>query len=111
MSKARILFFALLILASSLSCRAATRLIIPDTPTPPPPTQTPTATLPPPTPTQEAVCLDETASIIKAANEASYPSGNFPAVDTGNKIDLPLSTFKVTGDTLGDPLLAAVPKN
>lgn len=109
MSKARILLFTILIFASSLACRAATRLVVPDTPTPLPPT--PTATLPPPTPTPLAVCIDETASIIKAADEASYPSGNFPNVDTGDNVDLPLVTFKVTGDTIGDPHLETVPKN
>jgi hypothetical protein len=62
------------LLLSSLACRAATRLIIPDTPTPPPtatPTHTPTATPTPlptftPTVSLEAACSPLLAAILSA---------------------------------------------
>ncbi len=109
MCRARVFLFVVLIFASSLACRAATRLIVTDTPTSLP--STPTATLPPPTPTQEASCPNETASILEAANQPVSASGNFPNVDTGNNVDLPLVTYAVNGDKLGDPLLETIPKN
>jgi hypothetical protein len=109
MNGKRILLFVVLILSSSLACRAATRLIVSDTPTSLPPT--PTATLPPPTPTQAASCPNETASILDAANQPVSTSGNFPNVDTGNNVDLLLVTYAVNGDTLGDLRLKTVPKN
>ncbi len=115
MSRVRILLFGILIFAASLACRAATRLIEPDTPAPlpvsPSPTPSPAATLIPSTPTLEAACPNETASILEAANQAGYSSGDFPAVDLGDKVDLPLVTYKVNGDELSDPLLEAVPKS
>jgi hypothetical protein len=111
MSRTRVLFFVILFLASSLACRAATRLIEPDTPAPLPPSLTPTATFLPVTPTPEAACPDETASVLEAVNQPGYTTGNFPNVDTGNKVDLPLVIYTVNGDQLSDPLLETVPRN
>jgi hypothetical protein len=109
MRQARVFLFAILVLASSLACQAATRLIGTDTPTFVPPS--PTATLLPPTPTPEASCPDEMASILETANQPGYTTGNFPNVDTGDKVDLPLVAYTVTGDNITDPLLESVPKN
>jgi hypothetical protein len=109
MSRTRILLFGTLILASTLACRAATRLIVPDTPTASPPS--PTATLIPSTPTPEAACPAETASILHAADQPGFASGNFPSVDVGDKVDLTLVTYTVSGDKLSDPLLGAIPHN
>ena len=94
---------------SSLACRAATRLILTDTPTP---TTIPsTTTPPPPTPTTDFSCLDETASILEAANQTGPTSGNFPKVDLGNNLDIQLVTYPVNGDQLSDPQLESIPNN
>jgi hypothetical protein len=107
MNRIRVLLFLLLGLAASFACRAATRLVLADTPTPPPPT----ATLLSPTPTLEASCPSKMDSILEAANQPTYTTGNFPNVDTGNNLDIQLVTYKVNGDLLSDPHLEAVPNN
>ncbi len=108
MRQTRLLLFGILILASSWACRAAARLIIPDTPTPLP--ATPTATLVPATPTAEAYCPVEMASILDTANQPAYASGDFPVVDLGDKVDVLLATYTISGDKLSGPVLETVPK-
>lgn len=74
-SNHKLILLTLALLSSTLACRAATRLIVSDTPTPlPPPTQTaipntPTPTPPPPTPTAvfEAACPVLLTDIMDAA--------------------------------------------
>jgi hypothetical protein len=105
MNRIRILLFIIFGLGSSLACRAATRLILADTPVPPLLTAT---SLPP---TAEISCPSESASILKAADQPGFTSGNFPNVDTGNNLDIPLVTYTVNGDQLIDPFLEAVPDN
>ena len=107
MNRIRVLLFLLLGLAASFACRAATRLVLADTPTPP----TPTATFLPPTPTFAASCPGEMDSILQAANQPTYTTGNFPNVDTGNNLDIQLVTYTVNGDLLSDPHLESVPDN
>ncbi len=78
--RSRNVFWILALLLSTLACRAATRLIIPDTPTPlpsptftpiPSPTDTP---LPLPTQTVEVSCPNLLADIMKEEN--SFHGGN-----------------------------------
>lgn len=97
-------FLSLIFVLVSFACRAATRLIIPDTPTPVPPT--PTATL---TATPEAYCPNETAAILKAATANTYLPGNFPSLDLGDGINFLLVTYEVNGDQLSHPVLGTVP--
>lgn len=101
----RLLVFILLGLGASLACRAATRLILADTPTP----FTPTFTTLPPTPTVEASCPAESDSILRDANQATYTTGNFPNVDTGNNLDILMVTYTINGDQLSVPTLESVP--
>src|SRR5512146_2925865 len=67
----KIFLWTLPFLFSTLACRAATRLIIPDTPTPIPPTPTATftPTVPPPTATATfvAACPSLLSDIMTAA--------------------------------------------
>ncbi len=105
MNGTRILLFVFFGLGSSLACRAATRLVIADTPIPLPLTATPLSS-----PT-ETSCPGETVSILTAANQPTFTNGNFPNVDTGNNLDIPLITYTVNGDQLIDPSLEAVPSN
>ena len=105
MNRPRVLLFGLLVLASTLACRAATRLIHPDTPTPLLPTPAP------PSATPEAYCPDETASIIDAARQDYALYSDFPHVNTGNYVDLPLVTYTVNGDQISDPVMESVPRN
>jgi hypothetical protein len=93
--------FALLI--STLACRAATRLVIPDTPTPLPPTATPTITvsptIPPPTatPLLEAACPVLLTDIMNAATAKTESSGEFE-----DEEDIPyLVIYTITDDKLG----------
>jgi hypothetical protein len=77
-SRSRFLWWIVPLLLSSLACRAATRLIIPDTPTPVPPTPTlvPTATpTPPPTPTPvfQVACPSLLSDIMDAATNRKEP--------------------------------------
>ena len=111
MNGIRVPLFAVFLLASSLACSAATRLLEPDTPTAASIPPTPTTTRILPTPTLEASCPAETASILDATNRPSVSSGTFPNVDTGDKVDLPLVTYTIKGDTLTNPTLVSVPKN
>ncbi len=76
------LFFGVSVLVfTSLACRAATRLIVPDTPTPLPPTGTPTVipspTVPPATatPVFQAACPSLLADIMVEATKEEVVSG------------------------------------
>jgi hypothetical protein len=111
MNRPRVILFIILVLASTLACRAATRLIYPDTPTPLAPTATPVPPTLTPTSTPEASCPDETAAILKAAKSAVYAFSNFPSVDTGAHLDIPLVTYRVNGDQLSDPTSETVPRD
>jgi hypothetical protein len=106
MKRSRPILCSILLLASTLACRAATRLIIPDTPTPLPPA---TSSPPPPTATLEAACPDEQAAILEAATAYNDSSGTFPEVDTGDSNSITLVTYPVSGDQLGSPELGSVP--
>ena len=73
-SRSRFLWWIVPLALSTLACRAATRLIIPDTPTPLPPTATlviptSTPTTPPPTPTPvfQAACPSLLSDIMDSA--------------------------------------------
>ncbi len=79
----RLFLWTLPLLLSTLACRAATRLILPDTPTPLPtltPTVLPTATIPPPTATPifEATCPSLLSDIMTAAT--SNQTNSEPAI-------------------------------
>lgn len=79
--------FALLL--STLACRAATRLVIPDTPTPLPPTATATITASPTVPPSTATPVFQAAcpsilSIIMTAATSEPESGTFQAGDEIN---------------------------
>jgi hypothetical protein len=105
MNRIRILLFVFFGLGSSLACRAATRLIVADTPLPLRLTAT---SLPP---TAEISCPSESVSILKASDQPGFTQGNFPNVDTGNNLDIPLVMYTVNGDQLTDPSLETVPDN
>ena len=51
------------------------------------------------------------ASILDTANQPAYASGDFPVVDLGDKVDLLLATYTISGDKLSGPVLETVPKN
>jgi len=102
------------LLFSSLACRAATRLIIPDTPTPQPtstatfiPTLTPF--LPPATPTVEYVasCPLVQDQIIKDSTSSSENPLNGSST-TGKDVTY-IVFYTVSGDELKDPHLESVP--
>src|SRR5262245_10413831 len=96
MPRTRSLFFAFIILCTTLACRAATRLIIPDTPTPPAPTTAP-----------QSGCPDEQAAILEAASAYDGGSTAFPGMDTADDA-ITLVTYAVSGDSLGDPQLETI---
>lgn len=85
MPRLKLILATVALLLSTLACRAATRLIIPDTPTPAPlPTQTaapdtPTPTLPAPTSTAvfEAACPLLLTDIMDAALASSFNTEGF----------------------------------
>ena len=106
-SQIRFLWIVALLL-STLACRAATRLIIPDTPTPLP---TPTITLTPdpsptetplPAPTVLASCPNLLAEIMKT--ETSFHGNNERA-----HRERYLVTYKVSGDQISDPSYDSAP--
>jgi len=85
MSRSKLILATVAFLFPTLACRAATRLILPDTPTPvPSPTRTavpdtPTPTLPAPTPTAvfEAACPVLLTEIMDSALVESLDSGGY----------------------------------
>ncbi len=112
MGRSRVILFVVLVLASTLACRAATRLISGDTPVPP---ARSAATFPAPaspTATSQASdsCPAETSSILDAANNSTYQS-SFPSVDTGDQSDIPLVIYTVSGNEIANPILEKVPRN
>lgn len=103
---------------SSLACRAATRLIIPDTPTPwPTATATPTATQTPtllPTPTAtaivEAACPNLLAGIVEAGTTKEYLQGDSSHQSfSREKDDVYLVIYQVLDGTIGRPHFELVP--
>src|ERR1051325_1965689 len=108
-TKSHILFFwAVALLLSTLACRAATRLIIPDTPTPLPsptitltPLPTPTET-PLPTPTVLASCPNLLADIMKTEN-------SFHGSDEAAHKERYLVTYTVNGDQISNPSYETAP--
>ncbi len=105
------------VLASTLACQAATRLIFPDTATPlaynPPPVSTTVVAPPSPTSTRastpEASCPSELSSILKASKDVPSSLRKFPVVDTRNQIDIPLVDYTVSGNHVTDPIFYKVP--
>jgi hypothetical protein len=99
---------SLMLLFSSLACRAATRLIIPDTPTPLPPTPIPpTPTVIPPTPTPtlpvEASCPLQVADILDAS--LNFESSSEESLEE----EIYLATYYVDRDEIYDPSFEPVP--
>ena len=115
-SRIKFVWLTALILAT-LACRAATRLVIPDTPTPLPtatltatPTLTPTP-LPTFTPTVvfEAACPSLVAGILDTVTAKVDLSGqetDFTLKETGG---IPLLTYDVVQDEISDPHFETVP--
>jgi hypothetical protein len=115
-SRAKFLWVTVLILAT-LACRAATRLVIPDTPTPLPtatltttPTLTPTP-LPTLTPTVifEAACPSLVKGILDTVNAKVDLSGEGSDHTLTEKGGIPLITYEVADDKLRDPHFESVP--
>lgn len=109
----RIAFAITALLFASLACRAATRLIIPDTPTPAPtatlvPTLTPT--LPPTaTPTIEAAasCPLITSRIIE---DATSSNANLLSGESSSNKDITyIVQYQVSGDEIKNPHFEVVP--
>jgi hypothetical protein len=106
------------LLCSTLACRAATRLIIPDTPTPLPtntPTATPTLTptsLPTFTPTVlfEAACPSIVEGILNTVTAHVDLTGNESDKLFNKEGGISLVTYDVENDTIGDPHFEAVPE-
>lgn len=110
MPKTRIVFFWMLaLLLSSLACRAATRLIIPDTPTaPPPPTFTalpaPTETA---TPTATAT-VEANASCPLLLDDIMDAATSFGGSEDAREERF-LVIYAVNGDEIEDPQYETVP--
>lgn len=105
-------------LFSTLACRAATRLIIPDTPTPPPTvtaTATQTPTLPPtltPTTVFEAACPALLADVLETGTAKEYVLGSHSDQSfRKEKDDVFLVIYQVTGGKLSRPHFELVPDN
>ena len=108
MLRRKLLLITIALLFSTLPCRAATRLIVPDTPTPLPPTAAPpTPTVIPPTPTPtlpaEASCPVQVADILEAS--LNFESSS----DESLEDEIYLVTYRVDGNDLGDPFFESVP--
>jgi len=110
-TSSRFLWFAAL-LFSTFACRAATRFVIPDTPTPPPtstPTVTPTLTPSPtatqtPTATLEAACSALLAEILNTVTSVVH-------VPDKQSIEgaIYLVSYEVTNNTISGPHFESVP--
>ena len=109
----KFIWFGILIL-SSLACRAATRLVIPDTPTPlPTPTTTPTLTptpLPTFTPTVifEAACSPLVGKILGTVSSDVFIGGNRPD-ESLRENGVFLVSYEITNDQLTGPHIEPVP--
>ncbi len=112
MRRFRVVLFLALVLASTLACRAATRLVYGDTPVPPTLPASETFTPVPPTATSQASnsCPAELSSIIDANNNPTY-QGSFPNVDTGDQSDIPMVIYTVNGNEISNPIIEKVPRN
>jgi hypothetical protein len=109
MSRPKLILATIALLFSTLACRAATRLIIPDTPTPLPPTPIPPTftpfptETPTPTPIPEASCPLLTTEILDTAI-------NFEFDTEGDADDeIYLASYFVDGDEINGPLKHSVP--
>ena len=110
------LWIAVLIL-STLACRAATRLVVPDTPTPLPTatatmTATPTPTpLPTFTPTviYEAACPAVVEGILNTVTSKVDLSGKGSDHSIEEEGGISLITYDVVDDTISDPHIESVP--
>lgn len=114
MPRRKLILATFALLFSTLACRAATRLVIPDTPTPAPtstqtalPTPTLTPTLPPPTSTAvfEAACPALLADILEAATA----SGDNTEEDVFEEENY-LVTYSLDGDSITDSYFESVPE-
>lgn len=108
MPRLKLILAILALLASTLACRAATRLIIPDTPTPPPTPLPPTLTPFPavtftPTAIPEASCPVLTSDILDTAT--TFEFGSEENLDE----EIYLVSYSVNGDDLGGPFEESVP--
>lgn len=110
MLRQKLILTTIALLFSTLACRAATRLIIPDTPTPPPtptpipptPTPFPTITLTP-TPFLEANCPVITSDILNTALDFDFNEEE----DAGDEIYI--ASYFVKGNNLSGPFKESVP--
>ena len=93
------------LLASTLACRAATRLVIPDTPTPLPPTAIPATPTIIPTLPVEVSCPSVLADVVHAALSVEYNS------DQNRDEEIYLASYVVTGNELGRPFYDSVPND
>ncbi len=108
MRRQKLLLVTLALLLPTLACRAATRLIIPDTPTPPPTPIPPTLTpFPPatftPTPVPEASCPAVTSDILETAYNFDFDAEDDP------DDEIYLVSYFVNGDELSAPFDETVP--
>jgi len=115
-NKTQIKFLWIVLLFTTLACRAATRLVIPDTPTPlPTSTSTPTLTptLPPTltaTPVFEAACPDLVAEILDTgATEIILSMEKSDESFEEDEIII-LISYEVSGDKISGPRNQTVPE-
>lgn len=110
MLRHKLILVTIALLSSTLACRAATRLIFPDTPTPLPPTPLPPTLTPfppatfTPIPVPEASCPALTSDILDTAINFDFNSEE----DAGDEIYL--VSYFVNGDDLGNPYEESVPQ-
>jgi hypothetical protein len=113
-TRLKFLWLAALFL-STLACRAATRLVIPDTPTPlPTATTTPTFTPTPPptfTPTVifEAACAPLLEKILNTVSSEVYLPGKRTDETVREQGGIFLVTYEITNDKLTSPRIDNVP--
>jgi hypothetical protein len=117
-SRTRFKFLGLTsLIFASLACRAATRLVIPNTPTPLPTataTQTPTLTptlLPTFTPTAvfEPACSALLAEILNGATSTVHIPSEGPNQTFEEEHSIFLISYEVTGDKISSPQIEHVP--
>ena len=107
----RILLAITALLFSTLACRAATRLILPDTPTPLPPTAIPPTPTPFPSPTLtptvviEASCPLLTSEILDTATDFEFDS------EENADEEIYLVSYFVNGDEISRPFNESVPQD
>jgi hypothetical protein len=119
MKRLPIILLIVVLLGTTLACRAATRLIYADTPAPPAPPlptasplpPTPSAVAPTPGPTPGVSCPAEMSSILAASKYGISSNPNFPVVDTGNQVDIPLLDYTVSADQIINPIVLRAPKD